>query len=190
MTKKIIVLALAAIGLVTFFVPLVRLRAPLVGIQRISAWSTVQPESKRARRAPVGLEESLARLEQDFLQQKRRQAPLAVRQAEALRVTLPLAYLCLALVVVFGLLGKSRLLQGSAAVGLSAAAYSLVSVFWLNSGLKQMFAGAAASRGSLMGALRRSVAQQVEASPDYGLYLLLGSLAALLLAGFLPSRKG
>lgn len=159
MGKKVILLTLAALGLATFFLPLVRLQAPLVGTQRISAWSTVKPQPKRAARGPVGLEDTLTRLEQDFLRQKCRQVPLAVRQTEALQVTLPLAYLSLALVVAFGLLGKSRLTRASAAVGLLAATWSLSSVYWLNTGLKQMVAAGTASRGSLLGAVRRSVAQ-------------------------------
>lgn len=103
---------------------------------------------------------------------------------------LPLAYLSLLLAGLFGILRKARLLQVAALAGLLAAACSLASVFWLNSGLKEMLADAASGAPrDLLGMVRRSVAQQVEVSPEVGLYLLLLALGALLLASFLPARQ-
>lgn len=69
--KKAIVLALAVFGLMTFFLPLVRVGAPLVGTQSISGWDAAKPAPKRASRAPAGLEDTLTRLQQDFLRQRR-----------------------------------------------------------------------------------------------------------------------
>src|SRR3990167_4710293 len=96
MVKKAIVLAVALAGLGTFFLPLVRVRAPMVGDQRISGWDVVKPgEEKKPRRDDLGLNDALGKIQGDFLRKKRQEAPLAVKQAQALAVTLPLAYLSL-----------------------------------------------------------------------------------------------
>lgn len=188
MYKKFIVLVVVAFGLLTFFLPLVRIQAPLVGTQSISGWDVVKPGQEKKQRSDLGLSDTLEKLQGDFLRQQRREAPLAVKQAQALAVTLPLAYLALVLGAVFVVLRKARLLNASAAVGLLAAVYSLVSVYWLNSGVKEMvMGGGRGSKVPLIGALRKSVAEQVEVSSEVGLYLLAAALAALLLASFLSA---
>ncbi|HKZ52600.1 MAG TPA: hypothetical protein VJ085_04895 [Candidatus Acidoferrales bacterium] len=188
MVRKGILLLLAVVGLVTFFLPLVRVQAPIVGTQRISGWDALRQAQEKKSRSNLDLEQTLDRLQADILRQKRRQPPLAVRQADALRVTLPLAYLSLLLAGVFMVWGKNRPLQVTAGVGLLAGAYSLLSVFWLSSGVKEMVAD---SEGrTVLGIVRRSVARQVDVSPELGLYLLAGALAALVLASpLLPARR-
>lgn len=189
MYKKFIVLVVVAFGLATFFLPLVRIQAPFVGTQVISGWDAVtRAGEKKQQRNDLGLSDALDKLQGDFLRKERREAPLAVKQAQALVVTLPLAYLTLLLGSVFVLLRRTRALQITAAVGVLAGAYSLVSVYWLSSGVKAMVIGRG-SRLPIIGALRKSVAEQVAVSPEIGLYLLAAALAALLLTSFLPSVK-
>lgn len=189
MIKRAVVLAVAVAGLATFFLPLVRIQAPMVGTQRISGWDAVRPgQEKQSRRADLGLDDTLSKMQGDFLRQQRREAPLGVKQAQALVVTLPLAYLALALGAGLVWLRRPLLLQAAAAVGLLAGVYSLLSVYWLSSGVKEMVAGGGGSRLPVLGALRKKVAAQVEVSPELGLYLLAAALAALLLASFLPTR--
>jgi hypothetical protein len=187
--KKALALLIVVVGLATFFLPLVRIQAPLVGTQKLSGWDVVKPEEKKARR-DLGLGETLEKLQGDFLRRKRREAPLSVKQAEALVVTLPLAYLSLALGAVWVLLRKARPWQATAAVGLLAGVYSLLSVFWLSRGLQAMVAGRGSDR-SLFGLVRRSVAGKVDVSPEIGLYLLAGALAAMLVASLflVPKRS-
>jgi hypothetical protein len=186
--KKGILLVLVVVGLVTFFLPLVRIQAPIVGTQKISGWDAVRQGQEKKGRGDLDLMQTLDRLQADILRQKRRQLPLAVRQAEALQLTLPLAYLSLLLVGAFVFWGRNRLLQVTAGVGLLACAYSLLSVFWLGSGVKEMVAGG--ERRTLLGIVRRSVARQVDVGPELGLYLLVGALAALVLASLLlPARR-
>lgn len=185
MLKKALIITVALIGALTFFLPLVWVRAPLVGEQKISGWDAVKRTQQKKKRNDLGLDETLNRLQAGVLQQKRQEAPLALRQAEALPYTLPGAYVSLVLTGVLAALGAGRGLQVSAVLGFLAGAYSLASIFWLNIGLRQMVGGGGASQ-NLSGALRRSVAQQVEVSPEIGLYLLLATLTALLLASFLP----
>jgi len=175
------------IGLGTFFLPLVQIQAPLVGRQKLSGWDVVKPGEKQAR-SDLGLGETLEKLQGDFLRRKRQQAPLAVKQANALVVTLPLAYLSLLLGGVWVLLRKARLWQVTAAAGLLAGVYSLLSVFWLSRGLQAMVAGSGSKR-SLLGLVRRSVAGQVDVSPEIGLYLLAGTLAAMLVASLFLAPK-
>lgn len=191
MVKKLIVVLLAVFGLATFFLPLVRVRAPMVGEQRLSGWDIVKPkQEKQPPRDDLGLNESLNRIQGDILRKKQQEAPLAVKQAYALAVTLPLAYLCLLVGATLALLRKGRALKVTAAVGLLAAAYSVVSVYWLSGGLKEMVAGASSGgKIPIFGGLRKKVAEQVMVAPELGLYLLAAALAALLLASFLPSAK-
>ena len=190
MVKKAIVLAVALAGLGTFFLPLVRVRAPMVGDQRISGWDVVKPgEEKKPRRDDLGLNDALDKIQGDFLRKQRREAPLAVKQAQALVVTLPLAYLSLVAGAALALLRKDRALSVTAAVGLLAGVYSVISVYWLSGGLKAMVAGSSGSRIPIIGGLRKKVAEQVMVNPELGLYLLAAALAALLLASFLPSGK-
>lgn len=189
MYKKFIVLVVVGFGLVTFFLPLVRIQAPLMGMQRLSGWDAVQPREEKKQRADLGLGDALDKLQGDFLRQKRREAPLSVKQAQALVVTLPLAYLSLLVGGVLVLVRKSRALQVDAAVGLVAGVYSLLSVYWLSGGVKEMVAGGRGSRIPLWWSLRKSVAEQVSVTPEIGLYLLAAALAALLLASFLPAGK-
>jgi hypothetical protein len=186
--KKALALAIVVIGLATFFLPLVRIQAPLVGNQKLSGWDVVKPGEKKARR-DLGLGDTLDKLQADFLRRKRQEAPLSVKQAEALVVALPLAYLSLALGAVWVLLRKARLWQVTAAVGLLAGVYSLLSIFWLSRGLQAMVAGSGSGR-SLLGIVRRAAAGKVEVSPEIGLYLLAGSLAAMLIASLflIPKR--
>lgn len=191
MVKKGFALVLVVVGLLTFFLPLVRIQAPIVGTQRISGWDVVKPgEQAKTRRPDLGLEETLERIQGNLLQRQHQEVPLAVTQARALIVTLPLAYLALLLGAVFVGLEKWRPFQATVAVGLLAGVYSLISVFWLSSGIREMVAGA--SRGPripLLGQLLKSAAANVEVSPELGLYLLAAALAALLLAGFLPGER-
>lgn len=188
MYKKFIVLVVMVFGLLTFFLPLVRIQAPLVGTERISGWDVVKPGQEKKQRNDLGLGDTLEKLQGDFLRQQRREAPLGVKQAQALAVTLPVAYLALVLGGVFVLLRKSRPLTATGAVGLLAGVYSLVSVYWLNSGVKEMLVGGSrSSHVPLLGTLRKSVAEQVTVSSEVGLYLLAAALAALLLASFLPA---
>jgi len=70
--------------------------------------------------------------------------------------------------------------QVSGAIGLLACAWSVISVAWLSSGVKELVAGAGASRGPLAGLLTKSVAERTSVSTEWGLYLLGASLAALL----------
>ncbi|MGH9863559.1 MAG: hypothetical protein ACRD35_09060 [Candidatus Acidiferrales bacterium] len=185
MLKKALIVTVALIGALTFFLPLVRVRAPLVGEQRISGWDAVKQAQQKKKRNDLSLDETLNRLQAGVLQQKRQQAPLALRQAEALPYTLPAAYVSLVLTGVLAALSAVRGVQVSGVLGFLAGAFSLASVFWLNIGIKQMVGGGSAGHSPL-GALRRSVAQQVEVSPEIGLYLLVATLTALLLASFLP----
>jgi len=190
MYKKFIVLVVALFGLATFFVPLVRVQAPVVGTQRISAWDAVKPGEPRKQRNDLGLSDSLDRIQGDFLRQKQKEAPLAVKQAYALAVTLPLSYLALLLGAGLVFLRSARPLQITSAVGVLAGGYSLVSVFWLAGGVKEMVAGSpSGSKIPIFGSLRKSVAAQVEVTPETGLYLLVAALAALLLASLLPAGK-
>lgn len=190
MAKKATVLALVALGLATFFLPLVLIRAPMVGTQKLSGWDAVKrSQQKRPQpRADLGLGDTLEKIQGDFLRRaERRDPPLGVKQAYALVVTLPLAYLTLVLGAVFAVLRRERALQVTAAVGLLAGVYSVLSVYWLSDAVKQMVAG---GKGDpLFGMLRKKVAAGVVVSPELGLYLLAASLAALLLASFLPSKK-
>src|SRR3990167_867357 len=124
MVKKLIVVAVAVFGLATFFLPLVRVRAPMVGDQRISGWDVVKPgEEKKPRRDDLGLNDALDKIQGDFLRKQRREAPLAVKQAQALVVTLPLAYLSLVAGAALALLRKDSALSVTAAVGLLAGGY-------------------------------------------------------------------
>jgi len=190
MMKKAIVVGLAVLGLATFFLPLVYIQAPMVGEQRLSGWDVVKPgEERKAQRDDLGLNDALNRIQGDVLRKKRQEAPLSVKQAQALAVTLPLAYLSLLVGAALAALQKPRALQVTAAVGLLAGAYSVVSVFWLSGGLKEMVAGGGGSRIPILGGLRKKVAEQVMVNPEIGLYLLAGLLAALLLVSFLPSGK-
>ena len=188
MRKKILIFVLAGVGLATFFLPLVRIQAPLVGTQKISGWDAVKPEEEKRGRGDLGLSESLEKMQESFIQGTRREAPLAVRQAEALVVTLPLAYVSFLLAGVFAARARTRPLQVTAAVGWLAGAYSLASVCWLNSGVRQMVGGGG-SRLPGMDWLRGKVAERVSVNPEVGLYLLVGALTALLLASFLPAGK-
>ncbi len=191
MVKKAIVLAVALAGLGTFFLPLVRVRAPIVGEQRISGWDIVKPgQEMKPRRDDLGLNDALDKIQGDIIRKQRREAPLAVKQAQALVVTLPLAYLSLVAGAALALLRKPRALNVTAAVGLLAGVYSVISVYWLSGGLKAMVAGAGSgSRIPIFGGLRKQVAAQVAVNPELGLYLLAATLAALLLASFLPSGR-
>ncbi len=191
MAKKAIVLAVAVFGLITFFLPLVRVRAPMVGEQRISGWDIVKPgQEMKPRRDDLGLNDALDKIQGDIIRKQRREAPLAVKQAQALVVTLPLAYLSLVAGAALALLRKPRALNVTAAVGLLAGVYSVISVYWLSGGLKAMVAGAGSgSRIPIFGGLRKQVAAQVAVNPELGLYLLAATLAALLLASFLPSGR-
>lgn len=189
MAKKATVLALVALGLATFFLPLVLIRAPMVGTQKLSGWDAVKRSQQKRpqQRADLRLGDTLEKIQGDFLRRQRRDPPLGVKQAYALVVTLPLAYLTLVLGAVFAVLRRERALQVTAAVGLLAGVYSVLSVYWLSDGVKQMVAG---GKGDpLFGMLRKKVAAGVVVSPELGLYLLAASLAALLLASFLPSGK-
>lgn len=185
--KKFIVVVVAAFGLITFFLPLVRITAPLVGTQKISGWDVIKPEEPRPRRDDLGFSETLKTVREHFVREKRRQAPFSVRQAEALVVTLPLAYLALLGGAVLAALQRARALQATAVVGLLAGLYSWLSLHWLNGGVKAMVAGD--DRVPLVGALRRTLAERTEINPETGLYLLVMALAGLLAASFLPSGK-
>ena len=190
MLKKLIVVAVAVFGLATFFLPLVRVRAPMVGDQRISGWDVVKPgEEKKPRRDDLGLNDAVGKIQGDILRKKRQEAPLSVKQAQALVVTLPLAYLSLLVGAALALLRKDRALNVTAAVGLLAGVYSVISVYWLSGGVKEMVGGGGGSRIPIFGGLRKKVAEQVMVNPELGLYLLAAALAALLLASFLPSGK-
>lgn len=174
------------LGLGTFFLPLVRVQAPMVGTQRISGWDAVKPGEKKSARDDLGLGRALEQMQADILRRHRQQrAPLAVQQAQALRVTLPLAYLSLLAAGALALLHKKRLWQMAAGIGVLASAWSLLSVFWLNSGVKQMVAGGGSDR-SLLGLVRHRVAGNVEVRPELGLYLLVAFLLVLLVASSLP----
>lgn len=187
MYKKLIVLVAVAFGLATFFVPLVRIKTPLAGAQEISGWDMVKPGQSQKQRNDLWLGDTLDKLQGDFLQKARREAPFSVKQAYALAVTLPLAYLAFAVGGILVLLGKGRGLQITAASGLLAGVYSLVSIFWLQDGVKQMVAGSAKGGVPLLGGLRKAVAAQVEVNPELGFYLLVAALAALLITSFLPA---
>ncbi|MEE8200369.1 MAG: hypothetical protein V3R29_04290 [Candidatus Acidoferrales bacterium] len=188
--KKAIVVIGVVVGLVTFFLPLVGLQAPLVGEQKISGWDVVKPGEKQGR-DDLGLRQTLEKLQGNFLRKTKKEVPLAVKQAQALVVTLPLAYLSLLLAGVFALWAKWRPLPVTAAVGLLGGVYSLISVFWLSGGVKEMVAesGGRFSGVPLLGRLSKSAAEQVEVSPELGLYLLVAVLAVVLLAGVLPGGK-
>jgi hypothetical protein len=189
MYKKFIVLVVALFGLATFFLPLVRVQAPFAGTQSISGWDVVKPGEPKKQRRDLGLGDTLDKIQEDFLKKARRDAPFSVKQAQALVVTLPLAYLSFAVGGILILAKKERALQVTAAVGALAGFYSLLSVFWLRDGLKQMVAGSSKGGIPLFGGLRKAVAGQVDVNPETGLYLLVAALAGLLLVSFLPAGK-
>jgi len=172
-------LVVVIVGLITFFLPLARVQSPLVGTQQISGWDTVKPRGEKGR-DDLGLLDSLERIERDVLRQKSREVPLSIQQANSLIVSLPLAYAGLLAGGVLLFLRKPRGVQVSGAIGLLACAWSVISVAWLSSGVKELVAGAGASRGPLAGLLTKSVAERTSVSTEWGLYLLGASLAALL----------
>jgi len=188
MHKKVILGALALFGLATFFLPLVLIRAPLVGTQKISGWDAVRSGGEK-KKGDVSLEDALQGLEQLTGRRVRTEPPLGVKQADSLRITLPLAYLSLLLAGVFAAWGKPLPLRITAVVGLLAASWSVVSVFWLSQGAQEtVAAGAGRSGVPLVGRIFKNELR-VEVAPELGLYLLVAALAAVLVAGFLPGGK-
>ncbi|MCI0404391.1 MAG: hypothetical protein L0212_12880 [Acidobacteria bacterium] len=189
MPKKIIVLALAVLGLATFFLPLVLVRAPLVGRQKISGWDAVRSGSEKKSRNDVSLDDALEALEQITGRRVRQEPPLAVRQADSLKITLPLAYLSLLLAGVFAAWNKALPLRLAGAVGLLAATWSVISVLWLSRGVEEMVAAAAGRSGvPLVGRIFKDELK-VEVAPEIGLYLLVAALAAALAASLLTADK-
>ncbi|MGH9787579.1 MAG: hypothetical protein ACRD4U_02600 [Candidatus Acidiferrales bacterium] len=189
MHRKVIIVALVVFGLATFFLPLVLIRAPLVGTQKISGWDAVRPGEEKKPRGDASLDDALQALEQVTGRRMRQEPPLAVKQADALKVTLPLAYLSLVLAGVFAAWGKPLPLRSTAVLGLLAAAWSVVSVFWLSRGVQEMVAAGAGRSGvPLVGRILKSELK-VEVAPELGLYLLVAALAAVLAASFLPASK-
>lgn len=188
MNIRAVCLVVVVVGLSTFFLPLARVQSPLVGKQQISGWDAVKPGGQRGR-DDLGLRDSLERIQRDVLRQKSREVPLSIRQANALIVTLPLAYAALLAGGVFLLLRKPRGLLVAAAMGLLACAWSVISVAWLSSGVKELVAGAADSRGPLAGLLTKSLAERTSVSSEWGLYLLAASLAALLALSFVRNTR-
>ena len=189
MHKKVILGALALFGLATFFLPLVLIRAPLVGTQKISGWDAVRSGGEKKQKNDVSLEDSLQALEQVTGRRVRTEPPLGVKQADSLKITLPLAYLSLLLAGVFAAWGKPLPLRLTAVIGLLAASWSVVSVFWLSQSAQEMVAAGAGRSGvPLVGRIFKNELR-VEVAPEYGLYLLVAALAAVLVAGFLPGGK-
>ena len=188
MNIRIAGLVVVVVGLITFFLPLARVQSPLVGTQQISGWDVVKPGGEKGR-DDLGLLDSLERIERDVLRQKSREVPLSIRQANSLVASLPLAYTGLLAGGVFLLLRKTRGLQAAAVVGLLGCAWSVISVAWLSSGVKELLAGAGSSRGPLAGLLTKSVAERTSVSGEWGLYLLAVSLATLLAVSFVRSTR-
>ncbi len=189
MVKKIIVVTLAVAGLATFFLPLVLIRAPLVGTQKISGWDAVRPGEEKKRRGDASLDDALEALEQVTGQRLRQEPPLAVKQADSLKISLPLAYLSLLLAGALAAWGKLLPLRITVGIGLLAGAWSMVSVFWLSRGVQEMVAAGAGRSGiPLVGRILKSELK-VEVAPEYGLYLLAAALAAALVASFLPAGR-
>lgn len=189
MNLKSVGLAVVAIGLITFFLPLVRIQTPVLGTQQISGWDAVKPSDDKARGDDQGLLNALEKMQRDLLRQKVRESPVAIQQAQSLVVSLPLAYVSLLASAVLLLLRKSLWLRVSAAVGLFACVWSFLSVFWLSSGVKDMVAGAGGSRIPLLGRVTQSLAEKTSVSPEWGLYLLGCSLVVLLLFSLAPGKK-
>ena len=61
MDRRIAVLILAVAGLATFFLPLVLIRAPLVGTQKISGWDAVRSGEEK-KRSDASLDDALEAL--------------------------------------------------------------------------------------------------------------------------------
>ena len=74
-------------------------------------------------------------------------------------------------------------------VGLLACVWSVISLAWMSSGVKELVAGAGSSQGLLGGLLTKSIAERTSVSSEWGLYLLLAALAVLLAASFLRSTR-
>jgi hypothetical protein len=176
------------VGLVTFFLPLARVQSPLVGTQQISGWDAVKPGGEKGR-DDLGLRDSLERVQRDVLRQKSREVPLALRQADSLVISLPLAYAALVAGGILLFLKKPRGLLVAAVAGLLACGWSFLSVAWLSSGVKELVAGAGSSRGPLIGIFTKSVAERTSVSAEWGLYLLAASLAVLLALSFVRSAR-
>jgi hypothetical protein len=176
-------------GMLTFFLPLVRIQSPLLGTQEISGWDAVKPEDEKARGSDQGLIQSLEKLQRDILRKKIRESPPAVQQAKSLVVTLPLAYLALLLGSIFVLLNKAKWARVAAVLGVLSSVWSLVSVFWLSSGVKEVVAGAGGSRMPLLGRVTQAMAEKTSVSPEVGLYLLVVWIAGMLLGSFLLRKQ-
>ena len=58
MVRRVVPLVLVAVGLATFFLPLVLIRAPLVGAQKISGWDAVRPGQEK-KRSDASLDDAL-----------------------------------------------------------------------------------------------------------------------------------
>jgi len=139
-------LVVVVVGLITFFLPLVSVQGPIVGEQQISGWEAVKPSGDKGR-DNANLRDTLEGIRRDVLRQKSREVPFAIEQANSLVVVLPLAYASLLVGGAFVLLQKPRWLQIAAGVGLLACVWSLISVAWLSSGVKEMVAGAGDRKG-------------------------------------------
>ena len=188
MYRKLLGLAAVIVGLATFFLPLVRIQTPILGTQEISGWDAVKPGDAKAR-DDQGLLNALEKMQRDMLRQKVRESPVAIQQAQSLAVALPLAYVSLLVGGVFLLMGKSRWVRIPAGIGLLASVWSLLSVLWLSSGVKEMVAGAGGSRVPLLGRVTKSLAEKTSVSSEWGLYLLAGSVAVLLVVALVPGKK-
>lgn len=188
MNIRIACLVVVVVGLITFFLPLARVQSPLVGKQQISGWDAVKPGGEKGR-DDLGLRDSLDRIERDVLRQKSRDVPLSLQQANSLVVSLPLAYVGLLAGGVFLFFRKPRGAQVAIGVGLLACVWSVISLAWLSSGVKELVAGAGASHGLLGGLLTKSIAERTSVSSEWGLYLLLATLAILLATSFLRSAR-
>jgi hypothetical protein len=188
-TLKALGFAIVAVGLMTFFLPLVRIQSPLLGTQKISGWDAMKPSDEKAQRSEQGLIQSLEKLQRDILRKRIQESPLAVQQAKSLAVTLPLTYLALLLGSIRALMNKAKWVRVAAVIGVLSSAWSLVSVFWLSSGVKEVVAGAGGSRVPLLGRVTQAMAEKTSVSPELGLYLLACTSVALLVISLIGTKK-
>ena len=187
MKTRAALMVVVVAGLVTFFLPLAQIKSPLAGTQRISGWDVVKPGEEKGR-DNLGLNESLERMQRDVMGRRSTDEPLAIRQAQSLVVSLPLAYVALLAGGALGFLKKPRALLAAAGIGLAASVWSVISIGWLSSGVKEMVAASGSGRNPLLGLVTRSMADRVSVSAEWGLYLLAASLAVLAVLSFLRAK--
>lgn len=191
--RKAFAIAVVALGCLSFFLPIISVQAPIVGKMEFSPFNIASRIASRSSEKSPSFTDvtsmmndtSKSEVSSPSSSQKSDPVPLGIKVIPFMPVEVTIAYLALILIA-FGLTVNplQQNIRIAAVGGLAASVSALVSIYLFSDAIQSSLAArfnTPEMRDNPFAALGQALVQSVHVDPGTGIYLLVSTMAVMLI---------